>query len=158
MIEAIQAVNVAGSLTGVNPAVEDGYVAGQKAYLYIEADLSVQRSWYDEGFILVYFNIFRSNHTLIARVSKTRTLWLWETEVEWPISFMQEIGYMPITPLLGYVEMVWGDTLLGQRNFSVPLISDDNGDNGGKQFPWKEIAIGAGLVTIVVIAVRAAGR
>lgn len=161
MIGAIQAVNISGSLTLVVPAIEDGYIAGQKAYLYIEADLLIRRSWYDTGFILVSFDIFKSDHTRIARVDKTRTLWAWETEVQWDISFMQAAGYMPSMPLSGYIEMVWGETLLANRSFTIPLKGENgNGGNGDGEgeFPWKTVAVVAGIVTVAAVAIKMARR
>lgn len=156
------AVSITGSLTGVGPAIEEGYAAGQKVFLYIEAQAVIIRSWYDPITPLVQFDVFASDNSPLSSARKDYVWWPWQTEIGVNFSFSQAIGYMPESIMRGYVVMssyyLRQLTELARRNFIVPLKGGNGGDGGGEKIPWKEIAIGAGIVAVGALVIKAVRR
>jgi len=146
-----------GEIAEAVSRLSEGYTPGQTAYLYILADVTKIRQTPLAGgptWASNYY-IFTETGEPITSYTCRHSMAPWTMEDPITDEININLGRMPETPIHGYVELWAGgspDVFLDSKAFTIPVYT---GPPPKKEIPWKEIAIGGGILAIIAIIISA---
>ena len=151
-----------GYIVSVVPLLAGGYSPGEEARIRIKGHAErIGSPSYGLWWVwATNYKVFQSSGIPITEKTCGHSIAPWTTHDYADDVVDISLGPMPETPIQGYVELWAGEpggspsVLVDTKNFLVPLY----GVSPEKEFPWKWVAVGSGIVIAAAIIIETLRR